>query len=396
MSRFAFIFILLGSFCKAQNLVPNWSFETYTVCPNASGQLPSATPWTAPTNNSGDYYNSCSSSYNVPNYLGGYQKAKEGSAFAAIWCTQMNGTGSSSNYREYLQVQLNDTLTTFKCYYVEFFVNLYEYSRYGINNISANLDKNKYLTTGTGFVLNLPPHIMCYGNPVIKDTINWVKISGTYNSGGGEKYLTIGNFKNDNNTDTTSAIKNSIGSYFFFDAVSVYSINPTGVLPWQYRDTTVAIGDSVYIGNTMGGTFTSNWFTYGGSFISSGSGLYVKPVTTSTYVVQFTVCGVPRSDTLKVTVTGVGIDELKTKNSEFRIVPNPNNGTFELQILNNEFILRDEEIRILNVLGQEIRKEKLLSKKQKIILEGPESGFYILQIINDNSLIFSQRLIITK
>ena len=56
---------------EGQNLVPNWSFETYTSCPSSSGQLPSAVPWVAQTSNSSDYYNACAALYSVPfKYLG--------------------------------------------------------------------------------------------------------------------------------------------------------------------------------------------------------------------------------------------------------------------------------------------------------------------------------------
>ena len=59
LKKIILIFFLLSGFVKSQNLVPNWSFETYTVCPNGNSQLPSATPWFAPTTNSSDYYNAC-------------------------------------------------------------------------------------------------------------------------------------------------------------------------------------------------------------------------------------------------------------------------------------------------------------------------------------------------
>ena len=164
-------------------------------------------------------------------------------------------------------------------------------------------------------------------------------------------------------------------------------------MPWTYSNTSVAVGDSVYIGNTVGGTFTSDWYNYSGGFIKSGAGIYVKPVTTSTYVVQFTVCGVLRSDTVTVTVTGTGFDELRFNNDELRISPNPNNGIFDLEILSKEFVIADSEIRIVNVLGQEIRKEKLLSKKQTINLEELESGVYYLQLVKQGKALVAKKIL---
>jgi hypothetical protein len=226
------------------------------------------------------------------------------------------------------------------------------------------------------------------------DIQNWVRVAGIYMATGGEQFICIGNFRDDTLTDTvTVSPMGYYGSYMLIDAVSVYSINPTGTLPWTYRDTTVAVGDSVYIGNMMGGTFTSNWYTYGGTFIKSGSGIYVKPVTTSTYVVQFTVCGVSRSDTLKVSVTGVGIKEFGLLNEELRISPNPSNGIFDIEILSKEFILQESELRIVNVLGQEIKKEKLLSKKQQLDISELNNGIYFLQLIQQDKIILSKKII---
>lgn len=378
---------------SAQNLVPNWSFETYTACPTSGNEAPP--PWTMPTSGSADYFNPCapSGSNSVPYHPGGgFQNPKDGFAFEGVFL--LNGFGWE--YREYIQAQLTNSLTSGNCYYVEFYTNLYNESKYATNNIAANFSSIPYGTTGTATVLNAPQHITRYGNPIIKDTMNWVQVSGLYVAGGGEKYICLGNFKTNANTDTMT-INTSMsvywGTYCYFDAVSVYSINPTGTLPWTYSNTSVAVGDSVYIGNTVGGTFTSDWYNYSGGFIKSGAGIYVKPVTTSTYVVQFTVCGVPRSDTLTVTVTGTGFDELRFNNDELRISPNPNNGVFDLEILSKEFIIADSELRIVNVLGQEIRKEKLLSKKQKINLEELVSGVYYLQLVKQGKALVAKKIL---
>ena len=167
--------------------------------------------------------------------------------------------------------------------------------------------------------MNLLPSITQYGNPIIKDTVKWTKISGIYKSNGIESYLAIGNFLPDSQLDTLNLYPPGSTPYYtipnayvFIDAVSVFSINPSGNLPWQYRDTTIVQGDSVYIGNTMGGNFNPQWFTIGGSYIAANAGIYVKPATTSSYVVNYTVCGTPRSDTLEVKV----VTDIKVKENE--------------------------------------------------------------------------------
>ncbi|MBP7810520.1 MAG: T9SS type A sorting domain-containing protein [Bacteroidia bacterium] len=392
MRKLLFIFFLLPILIKSQNLVPNWSFETYTACPNASGQLPSATPWTAPTNNSSDYFNSCASVFNVPSYPGGFQIAKQGNAYSAIYL--INGFGW--DYREYLQAQLNDTLTSGKCYFIEFFASLDNSARYAVNNMAANLSKIQYINTGTGFVLNLPQNITKSNNPIIRDTLNWVQVSGIM-IGGGEKFITIGNFKDNINTDTLTYKPGGYNAaYYLIDAVSVFSINPTGTLPWQYRDTTVSIGDSVYIGNTMGGTFTSNWYIYGGTFINSGSGIYVKPVTTSTYVVQFTVCGVPRSDTLKVTVTGVGIDENTLFSNSIVLYPQPAKDIVNISL--NYFYEKSIEVRVVDVNGREVNGQQLIVNSGKAMMQISDlsDGVYAIQLKNSSGQVARKRLVVAR
>jgi hypothetical protein len=376
---------------RSQNLVSNWSFETYTACPNATGQLPNATFWYC-ASSCGEYWNVCGTPpYNVPSSLAFYyQFPKDGNAFISLqtW---------SGNYREYAQTKLIDTLKNGLCYYVEFYVNVPNGCKNGINNISANLSQIAYSSSTP---LNIPSQITRYGNPIIKDTMNWVQIAGIYQASGGETYLTIGNMQNDASTLTgTIQPTGASGGVQLFDAVSVYSINPTGPLPWSYRDTTVNYGDSVYIGNYLGGSLNQSWSLLGGGFVGNGAGVYVKPTITSNYVVSFTLCGVVRTDTLKVTVNGgVGISESEKRNAEFIISPNPNNGLINLEILNDQFAndastTLSTEIRIMNIVGKEMKKEKIKNKKQEIDLRELESGIYYLRIEKDNKIVVVKKII---
>ena len=66
MKKIKFILFLLISIFSFEgygqvNLVPNYSFESYTTCPTASGQISYAVPWIG-TNSSTDYFSSCAPS----------------------------------------------------------------------------------------------------------------------------------------------------------------------------------------------------------------------------------------------------------------------------------------------------------------------------------------------
>ena len=174
----------------------------------------------------------------------------------------------------------------------------------------------------------------------------WEKISGLYKAGGNEKYFLIGNFKNNALTDTFRVYKLGTGpaklaphSYIFLDAVSVFSINPSGNLPWSYRDTSIIKGDSVYIGNKKGGqNFHPKWFDINGNYLATNAGIYVRPLATSSYIVQYTICGVPRKDTVEVKVLqAVGLNRLIELAQQLTIYPQP---------ANDELILEFTKIKV--------------------------------------------------
>ena len=70
------------------NLVPNYSFEIYTVCPNYLNSPPPP-PWFVPSNFGNFYYNTCSISpyFGVPYNASGtsYQYAITGNAYIGLF-----------------------------------------------------------------------------------------------------------------------------------------------------------------------------------------------------------------------------------------------------------------------------------------------------------------------
>ena len=411
-SSVAILFFYCG-FIKAQNfqnLVPNGSFETYTQCPSNSSQIYFAPPWTGPSTNSSDFLNACSNTMNVPHYGGVgsfypyYLNAKEGQAYAGIQVY------NSQNYREYLQVELTESLSLGSCYYVEFYATNIQGVTHAVNNIAANLSATNFPTTltTTNSLLSIPSHITTYNNTIIRDTVKWEKISGIYTGQGNEKFITIGNFKTDMNTDTfriyalgTGPISSAISAYIFIDAVAVYSFNPTGNLPWSYRDTTINEGASVFIGNTMGGiNFHPQWYKEDGSFITTNAGITVSPTLTSNYIVQYTLCGVVRSDTVKVTVNpknGVGLNELDFFDKNLQVYPIPADEeiTFEYKnALNGEHLA----IVIQNSLGQVIQEDRLTfeNKKAAIKINDLPEGIYFVTIKNQANERVTKKMVVAK
>jgi hypothetical protein len=376
-----------------QNLVPNGSFESYSLCPSNNSQIYRALPWKGPRINSSDYFNACSLQYNVPFYGGVgsaypfYLQAKDGVAYAGIFYYK-----PTEDNREYAQVELIDTLKKDVCYYVEFWAANSQGPPYAANNVAANLSATWYNTTTltvNNSILNITSHITNYGNPILLDTVKWHKISGIYEALGIEKFLVIGNFASNAQTDTVRIFR-PIGSgnqaYLHLDAVSVYSLNPSGLLPWSYRDTSVAQkGDSIYIGNKMGGlNFKPQWFTQNGNYIKTNAGITVSPSITTKYFLQYTLCGVQRTDTVKVTVpkdNDVAIEKFKALNENLKLFPNPANEKLNIQCeaINNGDSF---EICIFDCFGLMVKNEELFFKKKTTSIETKdlESGLYLLKL----------------
>jgi hypothetical protein len=116
---------------------------------------------------------------------------------------------------------LLDTLRQGHEYCVSFYVSVAEKCKYVTDGIGLYLSVDSAVDYTINTNLSFVPQISNPAGNIIYDTLNWVQISGTYIANGGEKYLTIGNFKDDANTmiDSTSSTGNS--AYYFIDDVSV-------------------------------------------------------------------------------------------------------------------------------------------------------------------------------
>src|ERR1043165_7919647 len=218
-------FLFFTLLTRAQNLVPNYSFELYSSCPNNGDQLNYAIPWYSPTTATPDYFNTCGSGgYGAPLNIWGYQNAKTGNGYGQI---AVYGSITTS-IREYLQIALSDTLVQGKLYCISFYVSQAGISYYSAHNPIAITEiglllSNTAVSSSNDQPLPYTPQIVSPVGTFITDTVQWVEISGLYTALGGEKYLTIGNFKDDASTDTVFIANSGINpqGYYYVDDVSI-------------------------------------------------------------------------------------------------------------------------------------------------------------------------------
>ncbi len=308
-------FILTENDTIAQvNLVSNPSFEQYTNCPQ--GYLHEHPDfWYQPDKGGGGYFNACRPNIGSVPYTGlGFQYAHSG--FAMVSMAYYN-----NNANNYFQIKLSDSLRVNKNYYIEFYaVNTKAY-KLGCNNISLLLSKQAVYADTINNIKIIPanPQIYNYGNPIITDTTNWVKVSGIYKAQGGEQYITLGNFKP--TSQTNYIISKPGGSLFtagyFIDDVSVIPLDSMCLRADAGKDTAITLGDSVFIGSLTNGIDSIKWLNGNTVIDSLRPGFWVHPNVTTSYILQQVVNGCFSADTVVVTV---GTVPLKIMNYELRMM----------------------------------------------------------------------------
>jgi OOP family OmpA-OmpF porin len=215
ISSFLLCFALLEVHGQV-NLVPNPSFEINSLTNSCYSSIDSVDNWFNPHAATPDYFTfngSCQGVSAINNPLG-FQTPIEGSSYAGI-------IAYVSPTREYIATKFISTLEQ-QNYKLEFYISLANESKYAIKSIGA------YFTDDTsGFksqTMNLlvQPQIENQ-NIFLDDTLDWIKISGNYSANGIEKFLIIGNFRNDNNTEKKIINTSSPDdyAYYYVDKVSL-------------------------------------------------------------------------------------------------------------------------------------------------------------------------------
>lgn len=290
-----YLFIYLNNYSQI-NLVPNPSFEdTIGGC---QSQMGITTFWSNVKNwktnhvySSPDYYNICANAIVYPNICTipyssrSYQNPHAGNAYTAIGTYYIDTSNDSINIgSEYISCSLNSPLKQNTCYYAEFFTNLSNISEVTINQISILFTQNTFTTAPYSYTNTIQPQIQWDTTQCFTDTLNWVKISGTFVAQGGEKYLTIGNFRDGAHLKKESAVSiftPAFGSfttrfftYILIDDVALYEL-PTP----QLQSNAITIcpnADTLTLGDTARIQTRYQWFA-NGTAIDTTSFIKVKP-----------------------------------------------------------------------------------------------------------------------
>lgn len=229
----------------AQNLVPNPSFEELIRCPHSfsTDRNDFIVPgWFSATKGTPDQFHACSwGEADVPYNWAGSSNAKTGKGYVGIYTWMKRD--DDNHYREYIESELAEPLREGTRYRLEFYFKLSSYSVYAVNRIGMLLSSER-LTYDHDQVIALPPTLSIENDSSITNiTGGWEKATIDYVAQGGESFVTIGNFINNQNTRYTklphrtgksSMLANS--AYYYIDDVSVVPLDPPSVSKTKSQD----------------------------------------------------------------------------------------------------------------------------------------------------------------
>lgn len=390
---------------KAQiaNYVNNPSFEI--SLPSATFSPYDAVAFWGPldTNKGASYLVTALSTQgnNAPNCVFGFQHPRTGNNFilAQFYCRDC----SLTSQRGYPRNRLKQTLKPNVKYCGKYHVvntnnNRVAISDYGMYFGGAILDT---ISQCMSPITYLVPQIENQSGIII-DTLNWTPITGTFVANGTEKYLLLGNFKSNGNTNTLSINPPiwPMSADIYMDDVSLVEMD----LPaFAGRDTFFLPGSSVFIGREpeVGINDACMWYKLPDmtTAIDTVAGLWVTPVGTTTYVVRQQLwCSGVKWDTVVVHESAVGIKEIRAKSQDITLYPVPAGEELKLEFKAEGGGNYFTRYSIVNSLGQLIREEDLVlrDKKANIELNDLPEGVYLLRLKSNNVEGINKRFVVER
>lgn len=295
----------------------NGDFEQYSDCPDSESgpfqfpkEIEKCIGWKAPTYGTSDYFNECAVGTNVdvPLNVLGEQMPYNGNGYLGGYFTSYTGGAGDDGYSglmwwEYVQGQITQPLEAGKIYKFSMEVSLAEYSDLMITEMGVYFSDMPISSLNTA-ALAENPQIVFYEPNYFRDTANWLHLETYYVANGTEKFLTIGNFRDNVTTDTIRRYNyepiyvNPFVTYFYIDNVmlsdasseitiaNVFTPNGDGVNDvWKLSFADGNAEKQVYILNRWGNLITQgslNGFYWDGNDLNGNAvndGVYFYKVS---------------------------------------------------------------------------------------------------------------------
>ncbi len=216
----------LTSVFSQNNLVLNGNFEDTIICPVSRTNnyyTEYLVGWKSANMANPDYYNVCSpinvsGSVSIPNNRVGSQEAVSGVGYSGFFFS-----APYINVREYITGELHSKLLMDSTYMVSFYISTADNSRNAIDFIGAYLSKDSVFQNDD-MLLSFVPQVESDSGIILDYKTSWHEIKGIYKSTGGEKYITLGCFRDWEELSWktyTPPVYIGEGAYYYVDSVSV-------------------------------------------------------------------------------------------------------------------------------------------------------------------------------
>lgn len=217
------------------NLVKNPGFEAADKKLKKQGQIDKTEFWSSPTPEKGDLFTSKKKALpiSIPDNVYGKEEAKGGDHYAGFVAYSYGGKA----LRSYLTAELSSPLEKDAIYCVKYHVSLADLSKYAVNNLSAYMTKKVPTTEEKEDIIltkesELSQLVFHPTNKKFDARFEWEPVCGVYTAKGKEKYLIIGNFKDNRETKYAKLkkLKDTRGTqlayaYYYVDDVSVTKVS---------------------------------------------------------------------------------------------------------------------------------------------------------------------------
>jgi hypothetical protein len=267
------IFCCIPFYARPQNIVPNHSFEQYTLCPNGYSQVNRCVNWLQLTGGTSDYFHTCGSgTVAIPSNIFGYQHPAHANAYVGGYTYVSN----ISDYKEYVAAPIPPMIIGVT-YEVSMSVSLSDSSGWATNDLGIHFYDTLLFSTSTGSVLPIVPKVSFASYGTITDTNNWVRLTGYFTADSAYDNIVIGGFM-PYNTMTKSQVGSSNYAYYYIDSVDVRPINKVTIV---FMDSMVCAPDSL----TVNYIVPAGYFQPGNKFtlqLSNASGSFVNAINIGT------------------------------------------------------------------------------------------------------------------
>jgi Secretion system C-terminal sorting domain len=296
----------------------------------------------------------------------------------------------ASKLRSVIRSKLSNKLVAGRQYCATTFVTASEQQGFlYTNGVGMYFDNGQLDTVVTlhndksGAYTNATPQVQC--SFLINDTINWMKIQGSFTANGTEEYITIGNFLKD--SDMLWGVEpslggamaiNGYGQNILIDNVSLLDVTTINWLPTTY---TTANADSVWVGLDQFDYADGKWYNSNMQYITTGPGFWLKGGNIEAgkkFIHEIDVCGVLRYDTTEVVVAALAISNEQLAMNNLRVYPNPTSDLINIDVSTT---LIGQKIIVQDVTGKEVL-QKVAKEKNVISLQGYAGGIYMVRVGN--------------